>query len=127
MSVLLVEDEPRIARFLIKGLCHHGYEVQHVETGTDALKASASGRHALVLLDLGLPDMDGLRVLEDLRRTDSAVPVIVLTAHATERGLSLELGADEFLVKPVPFARLLEQVDTRARRAGSRSSPDGPP
>lgn len=53
MSVLLVEDEPRIARFLIKGLRHHCYEVQHVATGTDALKASASGRHALVLLDLG--------------------------------------------------------------------------
>jgi DNA-binding response OmpR family regulator len=121
MKVLLVEDEPRIARFLIKGLRHHGYEVQHVETGADALKASASERHALVLLDLGLPDVDGLRVLEGVRRAGSAVPVIVLTAHATDRGRSFELGADEFLVKPVPLSRLIEQVDARVGRPGLRS------
>lgn len=121
MKLLLVEDEPRIASFLIKGLCRHGYEVEHVETGADALTAWARERHAIVLLDLGLPDLDGLQVLENLRHSGSAVPVIVLTAHATERGRSLELGADEFLLKPVPFAQLLTHVNARARPARLRS------
>jgi DNA-binding response OmpR family regulator len=127
VKLLLVEDESRIARFLIRGLGRNGYEVEHVETGADALKALAQARHALVLLDLGLPDMDGLQVLEALRRANPNVPVIVLTAHATDRGRGLELGADEFLVKPVPFPQLLEQLDFRARMGRLRSTRSWPP
>jgi DNA-binding response OmpR family regulator len=117
LRLLLVEDEPRIAQFLITGLRRHGYEIEHVARGEDALCAVAEGRHVLVLLDLGLPDMDGLQVLRALRRRGAAVRVLVLTAHAADRSRGLEFGADEFLVKPVPLPRLIEHLDRHARQA----------
>jgi DNA-binding response OmpR family regulator len=122
MKVLIVEDERRIADFLAKGLRRQGYEVQCAHTGSDGLAAAfgeADGPPAdLVMLDLGLPDIDGLDVLRALRQRGSDVPVIVLTARTEEsdRAEALRLGAVEYLTKPLPFPEVLGSV--RANLAG---------
>jgi DNA-binding response OmpR family regulator len=114
MRLLIVEDEPRIASFLVKGLTRRGYRVDHVMTGAEALARTGDGHvYRLMLLDLGLPDMDGLEVLRVLREAGSALPVIVLTSQAADRAQGLALGADDFFVKPLPFGRLLERVRLR--------------
>jgi two-component system, OmpR family, copper resistance phosphate regulon response regulator CusR len=113
MTVLIVEDEARIADFLAKGLKRQGYEVRCAYTGSEALE-SAEGEPAidLVVLDLGLPDIDGLEVLRELRARGSDVPVIVLTARteAVDRAEALRLGAVEYLTKPLPFPDFLGSV-----------------
>jgi len=110
MRVLVVEDEPRIAAFLVKGLTRGGYRVDHTGRGSVALERVAAGDCDLLLLDLGLPDVDGLEVLRRLRGAGHTIPVIVLTARAADREAGLRLGADEFLVKPLPFTQLLDRV-----------------
>jgi DNA-binding response OmpR family regulator len=110
VTLLIVEDEVRIASFLIKGLTARGYSVEHAASGGDAFERLTSGAYDLVLLDLGLPDVDGLEVLRRLRSSGITVPVIVLTARADAREEGLRLGADDFLAKPLAFAELLERV-----------------
>jgi DNA-binding response OmpR family regulator len=116
MNVLIVEDERRIADFLAKGLRRQGYEVQCAHTGADALAVAfgeAGGPGVdLVMLDLGLPDIDGLDVLRALRERGSDVRVIVLTARteASDRAEALRLGAVEYLTKPLPFPEVLGSV-----------------
>jgi DNA-binding response OmpR family regulator len=113
MRVLIVEDERRIAAFLAKGLRRQGYEVDCAYTGSDALELVGAGPQVdLVMLDLGLPDIDGLDVLRTLRDRGSEVPVIVLTARteASDRAEALRLGAVEYLTKPLPFPEVLGSV-----------------
>lgn len=110
MTLLIVEDEDRIASFLVKGLTRSGYSVEHVASGAAGIERLATGTYDLVLLDLGLPDVDGLEVLRRVRSRGVTVPVIILTGRADDREEGLRLGADDFLVKPLPFARLLERV-----------------
>jgi DNA-binding response OmpR family regulator len=116
MRVLLVEDDGGVADAVTGALVAHGHTTERVVRGADALL-----RHRdtdLVLLDLGLPDVDGLDVLRKLRRM-SATPVIVLTARGDERSVvrGLRLGADDYLVKPVRLAELLARIDAVVRRA----------
>jgi DNA-binding response OmpR family regulator len=116
VNVLIVEDEKRIADFLAKGLLRQDYDVQCAYTGSEALAWTGGERGGppidLIVLDLGLPDIDGLEVLRALRASGSDVPVIVLTARteATDRAEALRLGAVEYLTKPLPFADLLDSV-----------------
>jgi DNA-binding response OmpR family regulator len=114
MNVLIVEDEPRIANFLAKGLRRQGYDVACAPNGTEALAATIAGSEPvdLVVLDLGLPDIDGLDVLRTLRDRGSMVPVIVLTARTevSDRAEALRLGAVEYFTKPLPFPDLLGSV-----------------
>jgi DNA-binding response OmpR family regulator len=112
VSVLLVEDEVRVAMFLVKGLYAHGYSVDHVTSGEDALAQTGSTNFSLVLLDLGLPDLDGLDVLRRLRENGDQTPVIVLTARTEprDRTRSLELGATDFVTKPFVFSDLLDRI-----------------
>ena len=118
MRVLIVEDEPRVASFLVKGFRARGYGVEHVSTGGDGLaRVQSDGDFDLILLDLGLPDVDGLDVLRAIRARGLTVPVIILTARADDREAGLRLGADDFLVKPLPFSHLLERVQARAGAA----------
>jgi DNA-binding response OmpR family regulator len=125
MKVLIVEDEARIAAFLIKGFTARGYGVEHVSTGRDGLASLRSDADFdVVLLDLGLPDVDGLDVLRDIRGRGLHTPVIILTARAGDREAGLRLGADEFLVKPLPFALLLEHVRASAAGVGAER-PEG--
>ena len=115
MKILVVEDEERIATFLVKGLSREGYDLEHVKTGRDALERA--GGSDLVILDLGLPDVDGLDVLTSLRAEREDVQVIVLTARdgVDDRVEGLEAGADDYLVKPFAFEELLARIRARVR------------
>jgi two-component system, OmpR family, response regulator len=123
VKLLVVEDEERVASFLHKGLRAHGYDVEWVQTGQDALRRLMDPGISLVILDLGLPDLDGLDVLEGLRGLGSAVPVLVLSARGrvADRVTGLNRGADDYLGKPFAFEELLARVQAnlRPRTAGS--------
>jgi two-component system, OmpR family, response regulator len=120
VSVLVVEDEELIASFLEKGLRAHGYGVIWVRKGREALERAAQGGVSLVILDLGLPDLDGLEVLRGLRERGNTVPVVVLSARArvADRVEGLNLGADDYLVKPFAFEELLARVRANLRPRG---------
>ena len=120
MRLLLVEDDDAIAGPLVKGLGREGFEVTRVATGTDALAAEPAD---LVLLDLGLPDIDGYEVCRRLR-SESEVPIIVITARGDEvdRVVGLELGADDYVVKPFGFRELVARIRAVSRRAASREA-----
>ena len=117
MKLLVVEDEERIASFLHKGLTAHGYAVEWASTGGEALRLGTSPDIALVILDLKLPDLDGLEVLAKLREQGVTVPVLILSARAqvADRVRGLELGADDYLMKPFAFEELLARVRARMR------------
>ena len=129
MQVLLVEDDEGVASALAELLGHAGASVIRTGRGADALHRVKGCD--LVLLDLGLPDMDGLDVLRTLRRA-SAVPVIIMTARDSDGAvvLGLRAGADDYLVKPVRKAVLLARIDAVMRRlrrvAGDTPAPSGP-
>jgi DNA-binding response OmpR family regulator len=112
---LVVQDDPGIATQLLRGLSRGGYAADHVTTGRDAL---ARGKPDVVLLDLGLPDMDGVEVCRRLRKR-SAVAIIVVTARGEEpeRMLALDAGADDYLVKPFGLAELLARIRAVLHRA----------
>jgi DNA-binding response OmpR family regulator len=117
MTLLIVEDEARVASFLDKGLRAHGYDVEWAQTGQDALRRLTGPGISLVILDLGLPDLDGLDVLENLRDRGSVVPVLVLSARGRtgDRVKGLNLGADDYLGKPFAFEELLARVRANLR------------
>jgi DNA-binding response OmpR family regulator len=117
VRLLIVEDEERVASFLGKGLRAHGYAVEWVQAGQDALRRLSDPGISLVILDLGLPDLDGLDVLASLRRRGSAVPVLVLSARGRigDRVKGLNLGADDYLGKPFAFEELLARVRANLR------------
>jgi DNA-binding response OmpR family regulator len=117
MKILVVEDERQIASFLMKGLKAEGYAVQHVRTGSDAVGQVELTGVDLVLLDLGLPDIDGLEVLRRLRRHGDRTPVIILTARGAvdDRVAGLDLGADDYITKPFAFDELLARIRVRLR------------
>jgi len=123
MRVLVVEDDDSIAVPLVTGLEREGFVVERVATGAAALVAAPSD---MVLLDLGLPDIDGYEVCRRLR-ADSDVPIIVVTARGEEvdRVIGLELGADDYLVKPFGLRELVARIRAVARRSEGRvSAPD---
>jgi DNA-binding response OmpR family regulator len=117
MRLLIVEDEARIASFLVRGLRAQGYAVEHVATGAEALTAARDPELDLMILDLGLPDIDGTEVLRRLRADGARVPILVLTARGEvgDRVESLDLGADDYLVKPFAFDELLARIRARVR------------
>ncbi|MET8998377.1 response regulator transcription factor [Amycolatopsis sp. Hca4] len=124
VRVLLVEDDAGVAGALAESLHARGHPVTSVARGADALHHHRAAD--LVLLDLGLPDLDGLDVLRKIRAV-SPVPVIVLTARGDERSVvrGLRLGADDYLTKPVRLAELLARMDAVVRRAVARATPAG--
>jgi len=115
MRVLVVEDDPSVAEPLIQGLHRHGFQTQWVAYASQALATAAA--MDVVILDLGLPDADGLDVLRELRRT-SDVPVIITTARGDEadRIVGLELGADDYVVKPFSVRELAARIRAVGRR-----------
>ncbi|HZB00610.1 MAG TPA: response regulator transcription factor [Actinomycetota bacterium] len=115
MKVLVVEDEANIASFILKGLAGAGYETEHVATGTEAIERAPDAD--VMVLDLGLPDLDGIDVLRRIRERDLETQVIVLTARAelSDRVDGLERGADDYLVKPFAFEELLARIRARVR------------
>ena len=116
--ILVVDDEPQILRFLTPSLKAAGYEVRAASTGKDALKAVAQHAPNLVLLDLGLPDMDGKDVIQSLR-TWCKVPIIVLSARGreSEKIEALDLGADDYVNKPFAMGELMARLRAALRHA----------
>ncbi len=118
MRFLVVEDEKRIADFLQRGLESAGYAVDLAGDGQAALDLVHGTDYDLIILDMMLPDMDGLRVLEKIRNRKTSPPVLILSARGTvnDRVKGLETGADDYLVKPFAFAELLARVRVLLRR-----------
>ena len=116
-TILIVEDEQRIAAFVAKGLRSAGFVPEIYSTGSEAVEAALQGRGALMLLDVGLPDIDGFEVLEQIRGQGVAMPVIMLTARSSvaDRVAGLEGGADDYVPKPFSFEELLARVRLRLR------------
>lgn len=123
---MVVEDDPSIARSLTDSLRQSGFEVEHVAKGRDAIASVRGAELDLVLLDLGLPDIDGYDVCREIR-SSSAVPIIVLTARGEEldRVLGLELGADDYVVKPFGFRELVARIRAVTRRTASTTDATG--
>jgi DNA-binding response OmpR family regulator len=115
--ILIVEDETRIASFLEKGLRANGFATQVTGDGAHALTLARRGTFDLLILDLGLPDKDGLEVLRELREAHISLPVIILTAResVSDRVVGLEGGADDYITKPFRFEELLARVRVRLR------------
>jgi two-component system, OmpR family, copper resistance phosphate regulon response regulator CusR len=123
-KILIIEDEPRIAAFVARGLESAGYETAVVDDGAAGLTAALRGDSELVLLDVGLPTMDGFEVLRELRARGSAVPVIMLTARTSTRDTveGLDSGANDYVPKPFTFEELLARVRSRLRETPSSPS-----
>ncbi|MGG6240267.1 response regulator transcription factor [Nodosilinea sp. AN01ver1] len=115
--ILIVEDEPRIASFLEKGLQAHGFITTHTEDGEGGIALALGGKFDLLILDLGLPDRDGMTVLEALRGQGFAKPIILLTARDDlhDKVTGLEAGADDYVTKPFRFEELLARIRARLR------------
>lgn len=122
-TILIIDDEPRIATIAGDYLRHAGFAVLTAETGTEGLERIRSDRPALVVLDLRLPDMDGIEVARALRKV-SNVPIVMLTARAEEsdRLLGLDAGADDYVVKPFSPRELVARVRAVLRRTGDSAS-----
>jgi len=117
MRILLVEDDPSVAASVIDGLVNANLDVEHVSTGSEAISKAVAQNFDLILLDLGLPDMDGQDVCRSVRET-STTPIIVLSARSEEidRVLALEFGADDYMVKPFGMRELVARIRAVARR-----------
>lgn len=121
-SILIIEDEPEIRKFLKAALTSHDYKPSFAETAKDGIKLVTSHPPEIIILDLGLPDMDGLEVIKTVREW-SSVPIIVLSARGQEEDKvnALELGADDYLTKPFGVPELLARLKVALRHA--RQSP----
>ena len=122
-QILIVEDEARIAAFIEKGLKAKGYNTTVAEDGESALALALSVSFDLALLDLGLPEKDGLTVLEELRGQGLNFPVIILTARddVMDKVAGLKGGADDYMTKPFSFAELLARIEVRLRQPVNNS------
>jgi two-component system, OmpR family, KDP operon response regulator KdpE len=123
--VLMVEDDPQIRRFLRATLAAEGYRFQEALTGEEGLAQAAAHQPDLILLDLGLPDMDGLQVIEKLRGWNKS-PILILSARGQESDkiAALDLGADDYIGKPFAVGELLARIRAALRRSAS-TGPEG--
>ncbi len=120
MKVLLVEDNERVSRFVVKGLGEAGHSVDHASNGRDGLFMAASEPYDVIIMDRMLPgNIDGLAIIESLRKTGNRTPILILSALADvdERIKGLRSGGDDYLTKPFAFGELLARVDVPGRRA----------
>ena len=124
MTILLVEDDRAIADALVDGLRDNGYKVTHVVLGSEAVAKVRGGGITAVILDLGLPDIDGTEVCRQIR-TFSHVPIIVASARETEmdRVTVLDMGADDYVVKPFGIKELVARIHAVMRRASGTVAP----
>jgi two-component system OmpR family response regulator len=125
MRILLVEDDPDLSRQLKRALGDAGYAVDHAADGEEGHFLGESEPYDAVILDLGLPKMDGVSVLEQWRRANLAMPVLILTARGawSEKVAGFDAGADDYLTKPFHTEELLARLRALLRRAAGHSSP----
>ncbi len=126
MRILIVEDEVKTGEYLRKGLSESGFVVDVAQNGIDGEHLARTGDYAAVVLDVMLPGKDGWAVLEALRRDHHHTPVLMLTARdkVEDRVRGLELGADDYLIKPFAFSEFPARIRTLLRRGGSAREPD---
>jgi heavy metal response regulator len=124
LRILVVEDEPGIARFICQGLREAGYAVDLAGDGQEGLDYALAAPYDLIILDIRLPKMDGLRLLRELRERGVRTPVLLLTAldAVDDRVRGLDSGADDYLVKPFAFPELLARVRALLRRPPLQSN-----
>jgi two-component system response regulator TctD len=120
MRLLLIEDNVQLAELLAEQLAPRGFSADFARTGREGLEMLQLVGYAAVVLDLGLPDMDGLAVLRQLRERDATLPVLILTARGqvSDRVTGLDAGADDYLVKPFAFEEMLARLNAMLRRQG---------
>jgi two-component system OmpR family response regulator len=121
VHLLLIEDDTEAARFLVKGLRESGYSVDHAADGREGLFRATEGQFDLVITDRMLPHIDGLAIIELMRRKGLATPVLVLSAlgGVDDRVRGLKAGGDDYLTKPFAFAELLARIEALLRRRSS--------
>jgi len=117
--ILIAEDEESIRRGLVDVFVYYGYEVHAVESGVEALKEALSGGYHLILLDVMLPEMDGFRICDEIRKKDRSQPIVMLTAKGDEEDIlrGLKLGADDYVAKPFSVRELLARCEAVLRRS----------
>lgn len=125
MRLLLIEDDQKIASFVIKGLKAAGFAVDHAADGVRGLDLGLTEPYDVIIVDLMLPKLDGLSVIDNLRRQKIETPVIILSAKDSvdDRVQGLQTGSDDYLSKPFAFAELLARVQALMRRGSSASEP----
>ncbi|HWP57378.1 MAG TPA: response regulator transcription factor [Candidatus Acidoferrales bacterium] len=125
MRLLLVEDDERTASFILKGLKQSGYAVDHVADGEQGLWMALNEPYDAAIVDIMLPKLDGLALIRGLRRKNSQLPVIVLSARGStdDRVKGLQTGSDDYLTKPFAFSELLARIQALLRRASGVSEP----
>ena len=119
MKALLVEDDVRIAEFILRGLKEAGFNADHAADGEAGLRLATSTHYDVAIVDLMLPELDGLSLIQEMRRRHIPTPVLILSAKHTvdDRVTGLEAGGDDYLVKPFAFTELLARVQALIRRA----------
>ncbi len=125
MRILLVEDDDKIASFIIKGLKAEGFAVDHAGNGEDGLHLALTEPYDAAIIDLMLPKLDGLSIIDRIRRGKIKTPVIILSARGSvdDRVKGLQTGGDDYLTKPFAFSELLARVQALIRRSGDVSEP----
>ena len=125
MRVLLVEDDKKIASFIIKGLKQEGFAVDHVTNGEDGLHLALHEPYDVAIIDIMLPKLDGLSLIEEIRRSKVNTPVIILSAKRSvdDRVRGLQKGSDDYLTKPFAFSELLARLQALIRRATGAAEP----
>ena len=121
MHILLIEDDIEAAKFLVKGLRESGYSVDHASDGREGLFRATEGQYDLVVTDRMLPHLDGLTVIQLMRRKGITTPVLVLSALGSvdDRVRGLKAGGDDYLTKPFAFVELLARIEALSRRRSS--------
>lgn len=122
MRVLVVEDEPKMASFLRRGLEEEGYAVDVAENGRDGAMQAAVGEYDVIVLDIMLPHLDGLQLTAQIRREGNSTAILLLTAKSTPEHIirGLDVGADDYLTKPFRFDVLLARLRALTRRGGAQ-------
>jgi DNA-binding response OmpR family regulator len=125
MRLLVVEDDPKIASFIVKGFKQGGFAVDHYADGAEGLSHALDEAYDVIVLDIMLPSLDGLSVVQELRRKKILTPVLLLSAKATidDRVKGLRSGGDDYVTKPFSFVELLARVEALVRRSSRTAEP----
>ena len=125
MRALIIEDDPTIADFVVGGLREAGFVVDHAADGISGLDLARAGAYDVAIVDLMLPGIDGMTLIQAMRRDGIQTPVLILSARQTvnDRVSGLEVGGDDYLTKPFAFPELLARVQALIRRAGAGGAP----
>jgi len=125
MRILLVEDDQKIALFIVKGLKAEGFAVDHAANGEDGLHLALTEPYDAAVIDIMLPKLDGLALIERMRQAKNKIPVIILSAKDTvdDRVAGLQTGGDDYLTKPFSFSELLARIQALIRRSTDQDEP----